>query len=239
MPGRVERPTRTPQLPHRKSTVNRPSTFMERLVMASESPSIDSVREPRLSNQTPRVLSEPLSIPPSSASSSESEIEDVRLSDRSLPPEKVESSSPVSAVDEESKAPVAESVTKSACLDDSFIIPSAALAQKARRLMERELMFEKIIAKSKADLEILEEQINDLGTGYLAVSRSVTSRPPRRVLEIPEDELSPIRTEQKENSLESKHSERLKSTPPFSRPPLAPANRRPLLTNVPLSPNFN
>jgi hypothetical protein len=143
-----------------------------------------------------------------------------------------------------------EPAQKVASPNDFFIIPSTSLALKARKILERELLFEKLIAQSKAELEILEEQINELGTGYVAVPRNVTSRPPRRVLEMPEDVPSPIssrmQADQKENvtdrsgdEIDENFCETLKSTPPASRPPLAPSNRRPLLTNVPLRSNCN
>lgn len=146
-------------------------------------------------------------------------------------------------------------------MDASLVIPSSALAEKARKIMERELMLEKVLAQSKADLQAIEEQINDLGHGYVAVSRSISNRTARRKIEIPDLPPSPISDRYDERTrpdnpndrsldeIEANFSKVLRSTPPSSRPPLAPVisshadeakpkNRlslsKPLLTNVPV-----
>ena len=146
-------------------------------------------------------------------------------------------------------------------IDESLVIPSSALAEKARKIMERELMLEKVLAQSKADLQAIEEQINDLGHGYVAVSRSISNRTARRRIEIPDLPPSPIsdrcgervRTDNPNDrsldEIDANFSKVLRSTPPSNRPPLAPvipshgdeekaktrlSLSKPLLTNVPV-----
>ena len=122
----------------------------------------------------------------------------------------------------------------------------SALEDKARSIMERELMFEKLLSHSKSHLAEIEEQMSELGNRYMAVRRSTgTVAPSRRKVEMPDLPPSPILENRvvqvKENvnersldEIDENFKSVLKFTPPSAsgkppRPPLAPVpfnNRR-------------
>jgi hypothetical protein len=236
-----ETKTKYRRRPNARPVPRRPKVLLQRLTH-SERSTVDSESGKVRTEFQASQVDEPLSIPPTSSSSSEeSERESCtpKSTDRdchSLPCESKRISGPDKSVKGGGKSGANP-------LDESLIIPSSALAEKARKILERELMFEKLIAQSKADLEALEEQINELGTGYVAVSRCVTTRPQRKMVEIPEMVPSPVHARQRDyrkaaiDALDENFSRSFSS-----RPPLPPKNTRlsdskPLLTNVPLTSN--
>ncbi len=235
----VETRLKSRRRPNARPLPRRQGAFVGRLARSQQS-TIDSDSGKAAPILKSSRVDEPLSIPPTSSSSSGESDSDPDYHVR----ERLESRV---ITTKESDAGLLESSndvkTKSDPLDESLIIPSSALAEKARKILERELMFEKLIAQSKAELEALEEQMNELGTGYVAVSRSVKTRPPRKIVEIPDMVPSPIHDRPREarkaaiEELDEKFTRSLTSS---GRPPLAPksSNRlsdsKPLLTNVPL-----
>ena len=221
---------------HRRRPVGRPisrrpgALLMKRLAKAEE-PSL--VSESGLNRRSAPKTDEPLSIPPTSSSSADSQSD----SDDSSEPHVLAVES-IKRVDEAGLERVAVEKAIVDPLNESLIVPSSALAQKARAILERELMFEKLIAQSKAELAAVEDQINDLGTGYVAVSRCVTTKPPRRLVELPTEATSPGRVSRKAaiEALDENFSRVMSSRPPL--PPRSDVKRlsdsKPLLTNVPL-----
>ena len=128
----------------------------------------------------------------------------------------------------------------------------ASLEHKARKILEREMMFEKLISVTRANLLDIEEQMNELGNRYMTVRRSTGSVPSRRRVEIPEMLPSPIREDfrgkekENEDSFDEDFSRVLRSTPPLetertplTKPPMAPRysvqEKPPLLSGRPLS----
>jgi hypothetical protein len=197
-----------------------------------------------------RCHDDSLSIPPSSESGSSSNQDDgfgdcvVPLTDQEEP----DSQKPIGRDGGEGRVDSHPADVKLHDPSSPFNMPSSSLAQKARMILETELMFEKLIAQSRVELDAIECQISELGTGYLAVPRAIVSRPPRRMVEIPNEASTvdgcgsenqggqlPIWNERDENSTRS-----IKAVTASSRPPLAPKNEstsrtaKPLLTNVPI-----
>ena len=114
----------------------------------------------------------------------------------------------------------------------SYTFRSASLEAKAMSILERELLFEKLLAHSKAHLDLFEQQMSEFGSRYVAVRRSTGGVTSRKRVEIPELPPSPILGET--NVLEEKSTNKsldeidedftrvLRFSPPKNRPPLAP-----------------
>lgn len=114
----------------------------------------------------------------------------------------------------------------------SHTLRSASLEAKAMSILERELLFEKLLAHSKAHLDLFEQQMSEFGSRYVAVRRSTGSLTSRKRVEIPELPPSPILGETnvlKEkptnislDEIDEDFTRVLKSSPSKNRPPLAP-----------------
>lgn len=222
-----------------RAAPRRPSTFLRKLDEPIEGRFSVAASRGRGVSDVERALLERISISSSSSSDSENAVaqpetcivfQDVPNALSVAAPEVVW------ADDQQVDEPGKENVC-----DESILVVSSALEEKARKIMERELMFEKLIAHSKATLEDLEEQMNELGKGYVAIRRSTGSGPPRKKIEIPDLPPSPIDSvndRSGNDEADENFSKVLKSTPTKSgRPPLAPApfradTRKPLLASL-------
>lgn len=113
-----------------------------------------------------------------------------------------------------------------------LLVRSASLEAKAMKILERELLFEKLLAHSKSHLAMFEQQMNEFGSRYVAVRRSTGSVPTRKRVEIPDLPPSPILEEtnvvskksqnQSLDEIDEDFTRVLKSSPQSNRPPLAP-----------------
>ena len=132
------------------------------------------------SEKASEKVSERLSI---SSSSVSSESQDNPVIDQN----RLDIGNPVSKIQIESHSECSPQVDTA-----SIMQRSASLEAKALKILERELTLEKLLAHSKAQLEIFDQQMRDIGGRYVAVRRSTGSVPLRRRVEIPDLPPSPI-----------------------------------------------